>query len=64
MMNLSVGAILLYSLVGAVILVYVPFLVVGFARFQVGYDRSAPRAMLDKLPPYARKSYLGRPECF
>jgi uncharacterized MAPEG superfamily protein len=53
-MNLSVSAIVLYAIVGAVILTYLPFLVVGFARMQVGYDMSAPRAMFDKLPPYAQ----------
>ena len=55
-MNLSVSAILLYSIVGAVILVYAPFLVVGLARAQVGYDTSAPRAMFDKLPPYGKRA--------
>ena len=55
-MNLSVNAILLYSIVGAVILVYAPFLVVGFARAKVGYNTSAPRAMFDKLPPYAQRA--------
>lgn len=55
-MNLSVNAILLYSIVGAVILVYAPFLVVGYARAKVGYNTSAPRAMFDKLPPYAQRA--------
>lgn len=55
-MNLSVSAILLYSIVGAVILVYVPFLAVGWGRLQAGYDQSAPRAMFDKLPPYAQRA--------
>jgi uncharacterized MAPEG superfamily protein len=55
-MNLSVSAIVLYAIVGAVILTYLPFLVVGFARMQVGYDMSAPRAMFDQLPPYAQRA--------
>ncbi len=55
-MNLSASAILLYAVMGAVILTYLPFLVVGFARMQVGYDISAPRAMFDKLPPYAQRA--------
>jgi uncharacterized MAPEG superfamily protein len=55
-MNLSVSAILLYSIAGAVILAYAPFLVVGLARVKVGYDISAPRAMFDKLPPYAQRA--------
>ncbi len=55
-MNLSVSAILLYSIIGAVILAYAPFLVVGLARAKMGYDTSAPRAMFDKLPPYAQRA--------
>ena len=55
-MNLSINAVLLYSIVGAVVLTYAPFLVVGFARAKVGYDTSAPRAMFDKLPPYAQRA--------
>ena len=47
-MNLSVSVILLYSIVGAVILVYIPFLAVGWGRLQAGYDQSAPRAMFEK----------------
>jgi uncharacterized MAPEG superfamily protein len=55
-MNISVSAILLYSLVGAVALVYIPFLIVGYGRAQIGYDSGAPRAMFDKLPPYAQRA--------
>ncbi len=55
-MNLSVGVILLYSIVGAVVLVYAPFLVVAWGRLQTGYDRSAPRAMFDKLPAFAQRA--------
>lgn len=40
----------------AAITVYLPFLVVGFARAQLGYDTSAPRAMFDRLPPYAQRA--------
>ncbi len=49
-------AIFLYSIVAAVGLIYLPFLVVGYARARVGYDTSAPRAMFDKLPPYAQRA--------
>ncbi|MGB3694054.1 MAG: MAPEG family protein [Spirulinaceae cyanobacterium] len=55
-MAISTSAILLYSIVGAVILIYLPFLVVGYARTQVGYDMQAPRAMLEKLPDYAKRA--------
>lgn len=56
MLDLSVGATLLYSIAGAVILAYAPFLLVGYARFQIGYDTSAPRTMFDKLPAYAQRA--------
>ena len=55
-MNLSISAILLLSIVGAVILAYAPFLIVAWARLQIGYDQSAPRAMFDKLPDYAKRA--------
>jgi uncharacterized MAPEG superfamily protein len=55
-MNLPVNLILLYSVIGAVILAYAPFLVVAWGRLQGGYDQSAPRAMLEKLPPYAQRA--------
>ncbi|MCG8363886.1 MAG: MAPEG family protein [Pseudanabaenales cyanobacterium] len=47
---------LLLCIAIAALLVYFPFLAVGYGRFKVGYDRSAPRAMLDQLPPYARRA--------
>ncbi|NRB06729.1 MAG: MAPEG family protein [Richelia sp.] len=55
-MSLSVSVILIYSIVAAAVLIYVPFLVVGYARARVGYDISAPRAMFDKLPAYAQRA--------
>jgi uncharacterized MAPEG superfamily protein len=55
-MNLTVSAVLLYSIIGAVVLVYVPYLVVAYGRFRVGYDLSAPRAMFDRLPAYAQRA--------
>lgn len=55
-MNLSVSVILLFSIVGAVILTYAPFLVVAWGRLKSGYDQSAPRAMFDKLPDYAQRA--------
>ena len=53
---MATSAILIYSLVGAVVLVYVPYLLVAYGRFAVGYDPNAPRAMFDKLPPYAQRA--------
>jgi uncharacterized MAPEG superfamily protein len=56
LLQLSVSTILLASIVVAAVLVYVPFLVVAYGRQQVGYDSAAPRAMFDKLPPYAQRA--------
>lgn len=52
----SVSATLLYCIVAAAILVYVPFFVVVYGRVQVGYDIAAPRALFDKLPAYAQRA--------
>ncbi len=48
--------IFLYSIAAAAVLIYLPFSVVGYARARIGYDTSAPRAMFDKLPPYAQRA--------
>lgn len=48
--------IFLYSIVAAAVLIYLPFLVVLYARVRVGYDIFAPRAMFDKLPLYAQRA--------
>ncbi|HEY9860629.1 MAG TPA: MAPEG family protein [Candidatus Obscuribacterales bacterium] len=53
---LPVAALLLYSIAGAALLVYVPFLVVAYGRLQAGYDQRAPRAVFEKLPPYAQRA--------
>jgi uncharacterized MAPEG superfamily protein len=52
----STHALLLYSIAVAAVLVYLPFLLVGYGRLQAGYDTSAPRAMFDKLPSYAQRA--------
>lgn len=48
--------IFLYAIAAAAVLIYVPFLVVGYARARSGFDPSAPRAIFDKLPPYAQRA--------
>ncbi|NET82787.1 MAG: hypothetical protein F6J94_12890 [Moorea sp. SIO1F2] len=55
-MHLSGSGILLYCIVGATVLIYLPYLVVAYSRFKLGYDQSAPRAMFDQLPPYAQRA--------
>lgn len=52
----SVPTTLLYCIVIAAVLIYLPFLVVAFGRMQAGYDMAAPRAMFDKLPAYAQRA--------
>lgn len=52
----SSSAILLYCLVAAAVLIYFPYAVVAYGRFQVGYDLEAPRACFDQLPPFARRA--------
>ncbi|MBD2386343.1 MAPEG family protein [Cylindrospermum sp. FACHB-282] len=54
--QLPVSAIFLYSIAAAAVLIYLPYLLVAYARALVGYDLSAPRAMFDKLPPYAQRA--------
>lgn len=46
----------LLCVAAAMLLIYIPFGVVGWARFQLGYDYSAPRTMFEKLPPYAQRA--------
>ncbi len=54
--GLPTSAILLDAIAIAAALIYFPFLFVGFARVQVGYDIRNPRAMLDQLPPYGQRA--------
>ena len=56
LLQLPASAIFLYCIAAAAILIYLPFLVVSYARAQVGLDLAAPRAMFDKLPPYAQRA--------
>jgi uncharacterized MAPEG superfamily protein len=62
--GLSTSAILLDAIVLAAALIYLPFLVVGFARAQAGYDTQAPRSMFDKLPPYAQRATWAHQNAF
>jgi uncharacterized MAPEG superfamily protein len=49
--------ILLYSIAAAIVTVYVPFSVAAIARVQLGKEAlSAPRAMIERLPPYAQRA--------
>lgn len=37
-------------------LIYVPYLIVAVGRVSIGIDLSAPRAMFDRLPDYAKRA--------
>lgn len=50
------SAVLLLCIAISALLVYLPFLVVAYGRFRVGYDTAAPRALFDKLPAYAQRA--------
>lgn len=52
----SPANVLLASIAIAALLIYLPYLVVGAGRAQVGYDMASPRAMFDKLPGYAQRA--------
>jgi len=60
----SMPGFLLVSIALTAILVYLPFLAVGYARFFIGYDKSAPRAMLAKLPPFAQRATWAHENAF
>lgn len=46
-------------------LIYLPFLLVAYARVQIGYEALAtPRAKFDKLPPYAQRATWAHQNAF
>lgn len=54
---MSGSIIFLYCIAVAIVLVYVPFLLVAFARVNLGTEALAtPRAIVDKLPAYAQRA--------
>ena len=55
-LKFPVPVLFLYCIVIAFLLIYLPFLAVAYARLNLGYDQSAPRAMFEKLPPYAQRA--------
>ncbi len=62
--QLPVSTLLLCSIAAAAVLIYVPFLVVGYARLKVGYDMAAPRAAFDKLPAYGQRATWAHQNAF
>jgi len=62
--QIPVPTLLLYSIVAAALIIYVPYGLVAISRFQIGYDATAPRAMFDKLPPYAQRATWAHQNAF
>jgi uncharacterized MAPEG superfamily protein len=54
--EIPVSALLIIAIAVAAILVYVPFLAVGYARAVAGYDTAAPRAMVEQLPDWGKRA--------
>lgn len=63
-LGLPTSAILLDAIAGAAALIYAPFLVIAYGRFQIGYDPAAPRALFDKLPAYAQRATWAHQNAF
>jgi len=55
-MAISPDQVLLYGLAVAAGLVYFPYMFVAYARLTNDFDMSAPRAMFDRLPDYAKRA--------
>ncbi len=56
MLNYSVPWILAVCLLVASFLIYFPYMLVAYGRFQAGFDIAAPRAIFDKLSPVAQRA--------
>jgi uncharacterized MAPEG superfamily protein len=56
LLQLPIPTIFLCAIIASAILIYLPYILVAYARVRIGYDLSAPRAMFDKLPPYAQRA--------
>ncbi len=57
-------SVLLYGIMGAALLIYLPFFPTAYARLTSGFQPSAPRAMFDKLPDYAKRATWAHQNAF
>ncbi|MBD2184507.1 MAPEG family protein [Planktothrix sp. FACHB-1355] len=63
--QIPMSDIFLYCIAIAAFLIYVPFLLVAYARVQLGKEALAtPRAIVDKLPPYAQRATWAHQNAF
>ncbi|MCS7293750.1 MAG: MAPEG family protein [Gloeomargarita sp. SKYBB_i_bin120] len=66
-MNLPISPslFLTWAIAIAAALVYVPsYLIVAYGRVKSGFDPRAPRAIFDKLPPYAQRATWAHQNAF
>ncbi|MEX0269791.1 MAPEG family protein [Leptolyngbyaceae cyanobacterium UHCC 1019] len=62
---ISTPAALLYGIVAASALIYLPFLLVAYGRIQIGFQAlETPRALVDKLPIYAQRATWAHQNAF
>lgn len=65
LLQVSMPSIFLYCIAIAAVLVYLPFLLVAYARVTFGPEALAtPRAVVDKLPPYAQRATWAHQNAF
>lgn len=55
-LGFTIPTLLVGSVFVAAFLIYFPYMAVAYARFQVGMDFGAPRAMFDRLPDYGKRA--------
>ncbi len=61
---ISTASVLLGCVTIAAALIYLPFLVVAYGRFQAGFDMEKPRALFDRLPAYAQRATWAHQNAF
>ncbi|MFN3679666.1 MAPEG family protein [Thermosynechococcus sp.] len=56
--------LLALSLLTATLLIYFPYIFVVVGRLQAGFDMAAPRALFEKLPPFAQRAVWAHENSF
>ncbi|MFN4066271.1 MAG: MAPEG family protein [Thermosynechococcus sp.] len=60
----NVPWLLAASLLTAALLIYFPYIFVVVGRLQAGFDMAAPRALFEKLPPFAQRAVWAHENSF
>jgi uncharacterized MAPEG superfamily protein len=61
---ISPQQVLYWGIAIAAGLIYLPYLLVAYGRVTSGFDPNAPRAIFDKLPPYAQRATWAHQNAF